>query len=344
MGFVINLYSDTQTVPTPEMFEAARTAPLGDDVAGSDPTVNRLQDMAADRMGMEAALFLPSGTMANLVALMAHGGPGDEVVVAADAHIYYYESGALSSVAGYLPLVLPPRAGFMDPEEVAAMLRPADAHFPTPRVLALENTHNLGGGAVLAPERQRRLCELAHARGLAVHLDGARIFNAAVALGVEAKGLVRGADTVMFCLSKGLSCPAGSLLCGPRRLIERAFRIRKRLGGAMRQAGVLAAMGIVALDTMVERLAEDHANARMLAEGLSRMEGVAVDLASVQTNMVYCRFVGRDPEAMDRRLLAAGVRASREPGGRFRFVTHRGISKADVEDAVARVAEVLRRP
>jgi len=343
MPALIDLYSDTQTLPTPEMFEAARRAPLGDDIIGTDPTVNRLQEMAAERLGAEAALFLPSGTMANLVGIMLHGGHGDEIFLAADCHMFYYESGALASVAGYMPHVLPARRGFMDPEELAQAIRPPNPHFPRPRTLVLENTHNLGGGTVLPPERQAALCGVAHRHGLAVHLDGARIFNAAIALDVDVKELVRGVDTVMFCLSKGLSCPAGSLLLGSRALIERARTIRKRLGGAMRQAGVLAAMGIVALESLVERLVDDHANARRLAEGLTRIEGLDVEMETVQTNMVFCVPRGVERDTFLKELEQAGVRASASGAHHVRFVTHRGITTADVDAAVCAVADVMAR-
>jgi len=343
MPALIDLYSDTQTLPTPEMFEAARRAPLGDDIIGTDPTVNRLQEMAAERLGKEAALFMPSGTMANLVGIMLHGGHGDEIFLAADCHMLYYESGALASVAGYMPCVLPARPGLMDAEELAEAIRRPNPHFPRPRTVVLENTHNLGGGTVLPPERWAALCEAAHRHGLAVHLDGARIFNAAVALDMDVKDLVRGADTVMFCLSKGLSCPAGSLLLGPRALMERARALRKRLGGAMRQAGVLAAMGIVALESLVDRLAEDHANARRLAEGLARIEGLDVEMETVQTNMVFCILSGIERDAFLKELERSGVRASASGAHHVRFVTHRGISTGDVDAAVSAVAGVMER-
>jgi threonine aldolase len=338
---MINLYSDTQTLPTQEMFEAAASAPLGDDVLGTDPTTNRLQEMAAEMLGMEAGLFVPTGTMANLVALMVHASQGDEVLLAEDSHTYYYEAGNLASVAGLMPRVLPARPDFMEPDELEEAIRPPDPHFPTPRVVALENAHNLGGGTVMPPERHRALCDVAHAHGLKVHLDGARIFNASVALNRDPRELVRGADTMMFCLSKGLSCPAGSVLLGSREAIACARRIRKRLGGTMRQSGVLAAMGIVALEKMVGRLAEDHANTRRLAQGLLRLDAFDLDMRRVQTNMVYCRVRGMERDTFLQRLRQEGVLASDEPRQQIRFVTHRHISAADVDEVLRIVRKVV---
>ena len=330
---MINLFSDTQTLPTDAMFAAAARAPLGDDMMEQDPTANRLQEMAAARLGMEAALFVPSGVMGNLIGLMCHGGHGQAAILTENAHIYVYEAGSFCSIAGYLPLLVPAPMGVPTEAHIMAQLRPENVHFARRRVLALENTHNLAGGTVMSPAQHRALCDLAHKHGLKVHLDGARIFNAAVARRVDAKELVRGADTVMFCLSKGLSCPGGSLLCGPKDTIAEARRIRKRLGGAMRQVGVLAAMGIVALEQMVDRLAEDHANARRLAEGMAEMRGLKVDLARVQTNMVYADIgeLGVNADAFLAALREGGVSASPMGPTRVRFVTHRHISAKDID-------------
>ncbi|MBI4586413.1 MAG: aminotransferase class I/II-fold pyridoxal phosphate-dependent enzyme, partial [Planctomycetes bacterium] len=281
---MINLFSDTQTLPTPEMLEAIARAELGDDVLREDPTTNRLEEEAARLFGKEAALLLPSGTMANLVSLIGHGGHGDEVFLDPGAHVYNYECGSLCSLAGYTPRFYRAERGRPDPDSFRAAIRSANVHFPRPRLLWLENTHNLGGGAILRPPLQKEMAAMAREHGLKVHIDGARIFNAAVALKLPAAELARDADSVSFCLSKGLSCPVGSLAVGPARFIDEARRARKRLGGGMRQAGIVAACGLVALKTMVARLEEDHRHARALAEALVRVPGLAVNPGEVETN------------------------------------------------------------
>ncbi len=243
----INLFSDTQTLPTEEMLRAIAGAELGDDMLGEDPTVNRLEARAAELTGKEAALLVASGTQGNLTALMAHGGHGDEVLLDADAHAYFYEAGAMCSVAGFTPRLVPAERGIMRPEALEAAIRPANVHFPRPAVLWLENTHNRGGGTLLRQERKEALLAVARRHGLRVHIDGARIFNASVALGVSVRELCDGVDSVQFCLSKGLSCPVGSIVCGAREFVEAARRARKRVGGAMRQAGIIAACGLVVL-------------------------------------------------------------------------------------------------
>ena len=344
MGELINLYSDTQTLATEEMLEAMVKAECGDDVAGTDPTVNRLQEIAAARVGQEAALFVPSGTMGNLVSLMAVGGHGNEILVHEEAHVYYYESGAMCSIAGFTPRLVSAPRGIMTPEILETYLRPRNVHHPRTAALALENTHNRGGGSVTSPALHRRLVDWAHERGLHVHLDGARVFNAAVAAGVDVKTYTANVDSVMFCLSKGLSAPVGSIVAGRAEFIERARFARKRVGGAMRQAGHMAAAGIVALEKMVDRLAEDHANARRLAELAAKIPGLAVDLASVETNMVYVDMadLGVPLEKFLAELQARGVRVSAIPPTRFRMVTHRHISARDVEAAARALAETAR--
>lgn len=341
----INLMSDTQTMPTDEMREAMRTAPLGDDVMGTDPTVNRLQQLAADRLGKGAALFVPSGTMGNHVALMAAGRRGDEILVDPDAHVYYYENGGLCALAGLVPRALHASHGLLDPDDVEAAIRPASPFLPTPRILALENSHNRGGGTATPLPTHRRLCEVAHRRGLWVHLDGARIFNAAVALGIDARELAGDADSVMFCLSKGLSAPVGSILAGPKDFITRARRIRQMLGGSMRQAGVIAAAGIVAIERMVARLAEDHASARRLAQGIAGIEGLSVDLARVQTNMVYVHVSGLGVGTAEFLPLIRdeGLLASARPPHHIRLVTHRHIAAEDVDRALLILSSVAGR-
>lgn len=283
---VIDLRSDTVTEPTDAMREAMARAVVGDDVFGEDPTVRALETLAAEMIGKEAAVFVPSGTMANLVAVLTHTQRGDEVLLEAEAHLYYSEVGSISAVAGVLPKTIVGVAGYIAPGQVRAAVRPANIHNPPSRLLCLENTHNRAGGMPFGPAEIDVVCATGHELGLAVHLDGARIFNAAVALGVVPSALTRSVDSVMFCVSKGLSAPVGSLLAGSGEFITQARRFRKMLGGGMRQAGVLAAAGVVALRTMVSRLAEDHQNAQRLAKGLAKIPGFQIDLERVRTNMV----------------------------------------------------------
>ncbi|HHY38241.1 MAG TPA: low specificity L-threonine aldolase, partial [Clostridia bacterium] len=254
---MIDLRSDTVTRPTPEMRRAMAEAEVGDDVYGEDPSVRQLEEIAAETMGKEAALFVASGTMGNQVALMAHTRRQDEVLLEAESHIFFYEAGGMAVLSGLMPFPIRTEDGILRPTDLERALRPSDIHFPKPSLVCLENTHNRHGGRVAGVEEIKKTCDFAHAHGLKVHLDGARIFNAAVALGVNVKSLVKDVDSVMFCLSKGLCAPVGSMLAGTRDFIEEARRCRKLLGGGMRQAGVLAAAGIVALKTMVDRLAED---------------------------------------------------------------------------------------
>lgn len=341
----IDLRSDTVTLPTPAMRRAMYEAEVGDDVWGEDPTVKRLQEMAAERMGKEAALFVASGTMGNLVSLLAHCRRGDEVIMGSECHIFHYEVGSAAVFGGLVYRTVPnTRFGELPLEEIEAAIRGPNVHFPPTGLICLENTHNRCGGTVIGPDYMRRVRELADRHRLPVHLDGARIFNAAIALGVEARELARYADSVMFCLSKGLSAPVGSLVCGTAEFVERAHRMRKMVGGGMRQVGVIAAAGIVALQEMVDRLAEDHENARYLAEGLANIPGIAVDLDTVQTNMVL--FYPTDPrwttEALSQALCAAGVLVSYLGRTKIRAVTHYGIERADIEEALERIAQVVR--
>ena len=303
----IDLRSDTVTLPTQEMYRAMAAAELGDDVYGEDPTVNRLEELAAARVGKEAALFVPTGTMGNEVAVMTHARRGDEVIVDVGSHIYDAEVGGLAVLAGVQARPLAGRLGRLDPTAVEAAVRPDDVHFPRTGLLCLEDPHNGAGGTVAPPEAIAELAEVAHRHGFPVHLDGARLFNAAVALGIPAARLAAPADSVMFCLSKGLCAPVGSMLAGSAAFIAEARRNRKLMGGGMRQAGVLAAAGIVALESMVDRLADDHVNARRLAEGLASLPGLRVDLESVQTNMVYADTGPGDAPAVVAMLAAGGV-------------------------------------
>lgn len=342
----VDLRSDTVTLPTPAMRRAMYEAELGDDVFGEDPTVNRLEAMAAERMGKEAAMFVASGTMGNLTALLTHCQRGHEAIMGDKAHTFLFEAGGSAVLGGIHPHTLPNQPdGTLRLEDIKAAIRPENPHHPRTRLVCLENTHNRCGGAVLTPEYTDRVGELAHRHGLAVHLDGARVFDAAVALGVDVRHLTRSVDSVQLCLSKGLSAPVGSLLCATREFIAEAQRWRKMLGGGMRQAGVIAAAGIEALDDMVDRLADDHANARRLAEGLADMPGFAVDLASVQTNIVIWDLTTDrvSPQEVVERLGAEGVKILAIGGRQFRAVTHYGIETDDVEQAVDVARQVMER-
>jgi threonine aldolase len=342
---VIDLRSDTVTLPTPEMRRAMAEAEVGDDVFGEDPTVNRLERLAAQRTGKEAALFVASGTMANLVSLLAWCGRGDEAIVGSEAHVLHYE---VAGAAGLGSIQLRPvhndERGMMDPAEIEATIRGENIHFARTALVCIENTHNRCGGAVLTPEDTAAIAEVAHRHGIPVHLDGARIFNAAVALGVPVTELTKDVDSVSFCLSKGLSAPVGSLVCGSAGFVARARKMRKMVGGGMRQAGVIAAAGIVALETMVDRLAEDHENARLLAEGLASVPGIVIDPAKVQTNIVIFEVTSMDPAEFAHRLRERGVLTTAIGYGRLRMNTHYGISRADIEEAVERVRAVAASP
>lgn len=324
------------------MLQAMATAPLGDDTYDEDPTVQRLEALAAARMGTEAALLVPSGHMGNLAALMVHARPGDEVIVDRDSHINYYEGGSMASVAGLMPIPLPSVRGVLELSAVLAAIRPKDVHYGNARVLCLENTHNRSGGCVVPLADHQRLARAARERGLAVHLDGARIFNAAIAAQCDVKDFVCEVDSVMFCLTKGLSCPMGSLLCGTADFIARADHVRRRLGGGMRQAGIIAAPGIVALQTMVDRLAQDHVRAKRLAQGLCALDGWSVQMDTVQTNMVNAchRGLSLDNAAVAAGLLAAGVIAGGRPPHHIRFVTNRHHDDAAIDEALRRIASV----
>ena len=339
----IDLRSDTVTHPTPAMRRAMAEAEVGDDGWGDDPTLNRLQETVARMMGMEAAVFVPSGTMANLASILSHCQRGDEIIVGDQSHIYLYEYGSASALGGVSYCqVHNEEDGTMDLQAVEDAFRPPIDRFPRTALVCLENTHNRCSGRVLTPEYIETVADMAHRRDAALHLDGARIFNAAVHLGLPPAELVRPVDSMMFCFSKGLSCPVGSIICGPRDFIERARVIRNALGGGMRQAGVLAAAALVALDDMVERLAEDHANARRLAEGLSRIPGVLIDPATIQTNIVILELADGDAPGFLREAEARGLRGSHPHGSRVRFVTHYGIGQEDVDAALDAVDSVMK--
>ncbi|MCH7835409.1 MAG: low-specificity L-threonine aldolase [Chloroflexi bacterium] len=337
----IDLRSDTVTLPPPEMRKAIAEAELGDDVFGDDPTVNRLEAISAEVMGKEAALLTTSGTQSNLTALLSHCQSGDEVIVGDEAHILHFEAGGAFALGGLgLRTVHNDERGRLDLDEVRQAVRSRDVHFPPTGLICVENTHNRCGGSVLSEDDLAAVRALADEYGLPVHLDGARLFNAAVALELPASRLAQYADSVSFSLCKGLACPIGSLLCGSRELIHRARRFRKMLGGGMRQAGIIAAAGVYALENMVDRLADDHANARVLAEGLAGIPGV--NLIPPQTNLVYFTAEGWDLGELVRRLGGQGIICLNE-GGAIRMVTHYGIDRGDVEEAALDVRSLLEK-
>src|SRR3989442_9806105 len=329
-------------MPSPEMRQAMVTVPLGDDVFGDDPTTNKLMEVAAERMGKAAATFVPSGTMGNLIGIAVNAKRGQELIADADSHAFYYETAGAAAVCGVQIRPVPTEAGVMSPQQIAAAVRPRDdPHQPISAAITFENTHNRHGGIAWPLEALRAASDAAHEHGLRVHLDGARIFNAAVALGVPASEIAANADTVTFCLSKGLACPIGSIFCGSEADVEEAKRWRKRLGGGMRQVGVLAAAGLIALDHMVDRLAEDHANARTLAEALSELPGVSCDLARVQTNLVYFDLERMPSPAFTDECAKRGLLSDWIGPQSVRLVTHYGIDAGDVQSALEICEEVL---
>ena len=306
-------------------------AELGDDVFGDDPTLNRLEAMAAERLGKEAAVFVASGTMGNLVSILSHAQRGDEIIVGDKSHIFRSEAGGASALGGVAYNTLPnDERGMLDLDQLEAAIKPPDVHFTRTAMIGIENTHNACGGAALTAADADAVADIAHRRGVPLHMDGARIFNAAVALETPVTELVKSADSVSFCLSKGLSCPIGSVICGGADFIARARKWRKMVGGGMRQVGVVAAAGIVALDDMVERLADDHANARRLAQGLARIPGVSIDPDALPTNLVFFDIARGDPAAVMREINERGVKGG-APRRSWRFVTHYGITADDID-------------
>ena len=342
----IDLRSDTVTRPTDEMREAMQRAEVGDDVYLEDPTVNRLQELAAEMLGKEAALFVPSGTMGNQVCLRLHTDLGQEVICEERSHIYNYEMGAMAAISGTLPRPVRGENGVLDWDSIAAAIRPRTAYYVAQTgLVAVENTHNMAGGAVMPVGRLEEICDRAHELGLPVHLDGARVFNAATALRRDVRELVAPVDSVMFCLSKGLSAPVGSMIAGTRQFIDRALSVRRMFGGAMRQAGIIAAAGIVALERMVGRLGEDHANAQLLACGLATVRGVAIDPENVQTNILVFDIsgTGLGTDEVSAQLKEHGVLANGISPREMRMVTHKDVSRQDCETALAVTREILAR-
>ena len=338
---IVDLRSDTVTQPSPEMRRAMYDAELGDDVYGEDPTLNALEAKAAERLGKEAAVFVASGTMGNLVSVLAHAQRGDEIILGHKAHIFRSEAGGASALGGVSFHTVPnDERGMLDPQDVRDAIRPNDPHMPRTAAVCLENTQNACGGAPLTQDDMQAIAAVAREGGVALHVDGARIFNAAVALEAPVSELAKDADSLTFCLSKGLSCPIGSVIVGNAEYIKEARRWRKMVGGGMRQVGVIAAAGLVALDSMVDRLAEDHANARKLAEGLAQIPGVAIDPESLLTNLVFFDVEREDRDEIHRRLVQRGVKGG---GGakRWRYATHYGITESDIDYALEQAREVF---
>lgn len=341
---MIDLRSDTVTQPTEEMREAMYHAEVGDDVYEEDPTVNELEALAASLLGKEAALFVTSGTQGNQVAVLSHTRPGEEVILEAESHIFYYEAGAVASLAGVQTKTINSYRGQMSLDDIREAIRGDDIHLPKTSLICLENTHNRAGGAVLPLDYMREVHELAQSQHIPVHLDGARLFNAAVALGVELKDITQHVETVQVCLSKGLSAPMGSILAGPKKWIQTARKWRKRLGGGMRQVGFAAAPGIIALTQMVDRLQEDHEHAKVLAEGLSHLEGIDVDVQAVETNIVLIGTKALGVKAADfvLRMKENGILANAFGPYTIRLMTHREITTDHVEKTI-RVMEQLTK-
>lgn len=342
---MIDLRSDTVTKPTAEMREAMAEAEVGDDVYGDDPTVNRLEEIAANAMGKEASIFVPSGTMGNLIALLAHCQHGDEAIVGAQSHIYLNEAGGMSALGGIQAFPIPnQKDGTLPLDRIRAAIRPEDVHQPITRLICLENTQNVCGGIPLTAEYMLAVAEIARANNLALHIDGARIFNAAAALNLDVKELVEHADSVMFCLSKGLSSPVGSMLAGTKKLVKRARHLRKMLGGGMRQVGVLAAAGIISVEKMTKRMGEDHARARRLADGLREIKGIVLDEGAPSTNMIYFNLsdhVPFDEKAVCQKMLRYGILVDWADTRRMRLVTHCGIDDVAVQRTVEAFEKIL---
>ncbi|MEE3234979.1 MAG: GntG family PLP-dependent aldolase [Candidatus Latescibacterota bacterium] len=339
----VDLRSDTLTLPTENMREEMAKADVGDDVYGEDPTVRLLEDLAAETVGMEAALFVPSGAMANTCALLTHSEHGNEVLFEERAHMYVWECGAFANVAGLAGRTIKSENGIILPEQLREAIRGDNVHFAKTTLLCIENTHNNYAGSAWSPQQVKSLSLECEKQGLKLHMDGARLFNAAVAHGVSARDYAVHVDSLMFCISKGLSAPVGSLLCGDRNFIDKAFSMRKRLGGAMRQSGIIAAAGIVAINQMIERLADDHARADRLVKGLTEIDGIAVERPPVSTNIVKVDFsaLGWTSERLVSEWRNKGILCNPRPPHGARLVTHRHIEDDDVNFVLATTREIV---
>jgi threonine aldolase len=342
----VDLRSDTVTNPTPAMREAMAKAEVGDDVYGEDPTVNLLQEQAAEKMGKEAGLFVASGTMGNLIGILTHCQRGDEVIVGKKNHVYLHEAGGISALGGVHSCQLPnQRDGSLALEDVEDAIRSDDPHEPVTRLVCLENTHNACGGVYQTPEYIRQVAQFAHIHGLYVHLDGARVFNAAAAQSINVKELTAPVDSVTFCLSKGLCAPVGSVLCGSNEFIQKGLRLRKMLGGGMRQAGILAAAGIVALETMTSRLVEDHMRAKSLADALKQVPGLVLDFGVPETNMIFLSLspeVGLETNDVVEELKRYGILVGLTGHRSFRLVVHYWIDDIGVERTIAAFSKIVQ--
>ncbi|MCC5911510.1 MAG: low-specificity L-threonine aldolase [Clostridiaceae bacterium] len=340
---VFDFRSDTVTLPTEEMMKKIVEADLGDDVYGDDLTVNKLEAQVAEMLGKEAALFVPTGTMGNLLAVMTHTTPGQEVILEENCHIYLYEVGGIARVAGVQARTIKSTNGIMNPEDVKVAIRKDDIHFPETGLICLENSHNMSGGAVIPLDNMKRIYEVAKEKNIPLHLDGARIFNAATYLNVEVKEIAQYTDSLMFCFSKGLSAPIGSVLIGTEDFIRRARKFRKMLGGGMRQVGIIASAAIHSLEEMTSRLKEDHENARILAEGLNKIAGVSVDMESIHTNIINVNFAGtrfNTSELMDK-FKEKGLLVNPRNQHVIRFVTHKDVNKGDVLAVISLIKDIV---
>jgi len=343
MKDLIDLRSDTVTRPTPAMRKAMAEAEVGDDVFGEDPTVNLLQEKVANLLGKEAALFVPSGTMANQLSIKSHTQPGDEVIIESSSHPYNFEGGAGAALSGIQFLCLKGVRGILDASQIEESIRPADHHFPVTRLVCLENTHNRGGGSIYPVEKMADIYRLAKSRGLLVHLDGARLWNASVATGIKTQEYAQWADSVSVCLSKGLGAPIGSLVAGSKRFIDRVHRFRKMFGGGMRQVGIIAAAGIYALEHHLERLKEDHQNAKRLGVGLKEFKGVSIDPRHVETNIVIFDIAnaGMTAAQVAEAMKKEGVLIHAFGKNQIRLVTHLDVSAEDIERTLKSFERVL---
>jgi threonine aldolase len=340
---IVDLRSDAKTLPTDDMLDAIRYAELGDNRSREDPTVNKLEALAASKLGKEAALLVCSGIQANLVSLMTNTQRGDEVILESECHMYHYEYGNMSAIGGVIPHLIKGTMGVLDPEDVEDAINPTN-HYPPTTLICIENTHNRAGGTIITPNQIKAVHKIAVSHDIPLYMDGSRIFNAAVALRKDVTVFTKHVDSLMFCLSKGLSAPIGSILVGTREFIERARIIQTMLGGGMRQAGIIAAPGIIALEKMVTRLREDHDNAKMLAEGLAKIKRLSINLETVQTNIVIfdIRNVGYSVNTFISKLNALGVKSSHFGGTRIRMVTHRAIEPADITYTLEAVKKIVK--
>ena len=343
MEKIIDIRSDTLTKPTKEMYEAMFKAKIGDEQNGEDPTVNQLQDMSAEKLGKEAALFVSSGTMGNLVALLTHTTPGESVILDTESHIYRCEVGGISAVAGIMPKGVKGKLGVPLYEDIENSINREGRLLPTTTLICLENTHNAAGGTCISPCQMKHIRKIANKNNLKIHVDGARIFNAAIAQGVNPKELSKDADSVQFCLSKGLGCPFGSLLVGSKNFINQAIKKRQMIGGGMRQAGIMAAAGIVALNKMINRLKEDHENAELLAKGLLEL-GMEIDIKTVQTNIIYFNVPLSiiEPNKLVKKLKDNNILIGSPKGSRVRVVTHKDILTKDIKIVLEKFEEIIK--